>query len=1341
MSRRLDPYREAARERPPTGDPRFRPENRFPRRQSIDRSADFYGRRNGPPGPHGDWGREPPPPRKPDFYGADPEFPHYSDGVLRNQPPNEFDRMPHAIGDQFGDEGPTPSSFKRSPNPQMREMPPPLPAQPPFQRFRDAPPPQRDGAWHMERRRRPSILDEEQIPFGGEAGDHREPPFYEHHTPYGVQRRPFGDPALHREAPEVEMGSHYRGPFPPELEGGDRWGRPPMGRPPPQRPSLTADLHARERRAINAERLHGPRPRFDRPMDGFPHDTVDVQIASVADASRLHPELGAGPFIPARSSRRPSFDFHGPQAADEARHFANGPRPYDMGAWTPGTRDPRESGPYWRNDYRRPSVTFDRGEVGPSRGSSIMAPLNRAYDRADGFLRPRGLAERPNLATPIKKGSVVEIARVERPSMIAGSKANHEIDDNVNDVLDDEGDTPKKEPEKHSLQDTGLSLKRLAEIEGEMAQYRELIKIVNRPAEKVRPPSASERVEEETAGKAGDETNVCQIQSDDIVALQTEEEEDLQAELTAEEDVVVSDPELGTPDQILVAKVLQNNRRRAQRAFMTRGTRMLMSDEDRIRALYSSPVDLPFYQSNIEKHRKIRGAIVAKVAARFIDNAARRTQLQEEFDERTGDWRRSINALEDDKAKKRRRLAKSGMLSSANPAGSTTPGAGAYGSPGGVNPFARTSRRSTFTSDTVRTEAEFQEALAMLGIADDDPTNHDPHRSCKEPDMVLDPTQKSLLQYEDYNNLVYDPAADLEEYNARLALIWSEEEQAIFREKVLYYGKNFHSIARHLPFKDTQDCVHYYYREKNLLNLKTLIKRAQRRAKVQAAAAKRAGREVSDGRERPYLLFTQDDEPPPASTPRDAQNTGRGGRRTGRGKEGTAKTGRSGAADPKEDTTTRRARRWEEEANQAQTMDSTNMEIDTQVVTSTEKTRNKIVETTTEVTTTVTRTHKRGASQDVLRSKTDSPQKERTDSQKLAIETTVESETIETTQILDEVSVSLSVDSPVQGASPDVEGEGMEGAVDARNRRRGRRREIDDVSGLTGIPDMDGVEGGGAGNDQDLPKRTISYWNTEETVAFRDAYATFGKDWELVSQKVGSKSAKQAQNFYKRNQFEMDVLRTGGADTPNSELDLVDSPLISETTSPTKIPETARTLQRRKSLVQAEVIHGLTANPAVEPVETNGPPKIRSSKLATVLNIPPKPHPQPAPPSLALTQWCRDIQSYILDPNAAQQRPTQRLVDHASLLTHANREAPHQAASAVAAQRVVKLAQECVDAKVQAILSHAPPSTLMQCGFGIDVAVPGWAPALNGFLNEHEASVGLAPTPGPPRVSVQADGS
>lgn len=81
---------------------------------------------------------------------------------------------------------------------------------------------------------------------------------------------------------------------------------------------------------------------------------------------------------------------------------------------------------------------------------------------------------------------------------------------------------------------------------------------------------------------------------------------------------------------------------------------------------------------------------------------------------------------------------------------------------------------------------------------------------CKVPDMILDEHERRIAIFDSRNGLVEDPKA---EHDAeKFIRPWTEDEIRVYHEKFTAYGKNFRRIAKHLPGRDTADCVVYYYR-------------------------------------------------------------------------------------------------------------------------------------------------------------------------------------------------------------------------------------------------------------------------------------------------------------------------------------------------------------------------------------------------------------------------------------------------------------------------------------------------------------------------------------------------
>ncbi|KAI9092373.1 hypothetical protein DFS34DRAFT_290074 [Phlyctochytrium arcticum] len=634
--------------------------------------------------------------------------------------------------------------------------------------------------------------------------------------------------------------------------------------------------------------------------------------------------------------------------------------------------------------------------------------------------------------------------------------------------------------------------------------------------------------------------------------------------------------------------------------------------------------------------RKIEPVLVKNIAQRFAANRARRRRLREEYRTKLKAWH-EISAMlkEEERARKRRRFAngsngnegsaggsssRGGLASGPSlmggggggsaGSGASTHAANNTGNDGDVDAsnglefpptsFIRPSRRAAaatatpFLSDAVNSEAEFQAALALLqsselSNSDDDPTDHDPQRSAVEPPMVIDPFQKQLLAAPSYNDLVFHPKRDLDTFNARLANCWSESEKRIFKEKVHLFGKNFPAIKAFLPFKTTRQVVEYYYREKNMLNLKHSIKRAMSRAKRKAAQAKKAGKELTPADGKSYLIVNQQKQLRQLSA--STQDPAGGRRGAGRGKDVTAGAGQGSGGGAKgkaslaspADGPNSESRRGSRARLRAAVVQNV-----VEGVTAPENVDMDVVEDEEETGDAEVgkggpgrrRKGKDAAAVVVepdLGTKVSGGMQRLDESQITTVmdTTTIAPEVVSTvTTLITTTTTTTTVDTvlpagPVAVASSLVLAEEFPAAAVAadtttsdisqeppptqplppqqqQRRRAGRRREhsLATTLLLTGegiSPGVDSPLSGMTGGDvtphsaasspyehpaasstptqeTQVTKRTISYWNNEETLAFRDALRVYGLNWELIARHVRTKSAKQAHNFFRKKQ-------------------------------------------------------------------------------------------------------------------------------------------------------------------------------------------------------------------------------
>ena len=155
-------------------------------------------------------------------------------------------------------------------------------------------------------------------------------------------------------------------------------------------------------------------------------------------------------------------------------------------------------------------------------------------------------------------------------------------------------------------------------------------------------------------------------------------------------------------------------------------------------------------------------------------------------------------------------------------------------------PEGRSSRRGGIRTDVVRSEAEWQNALSLLGVSSTSLASNPPAPTpppfkatgiAKDIPLLSKYEIERLQKFTNNNDLVLDAAAELEQFNSKIQQFWTEYDRNLFRQKLAIYGKDFHKISQFLDNKSTQDCVSYYYREKISGRFKSLIKRASGRGR------------------------------------------------------------------------------------------------------------------------------------------------------------------------------------------------------------------------------------------------------------------------------------------------------------------------------------------------------------------------------------------------------------------------------------------------------------------------------------------------------------------------------
>ncbi|KAJ3197182.1 hypothetical protein HK101_005461 [Irineochytrium annulatum] len=251
--------------------------------------------------------------------------------------------------------------------------------------------------------------------------------------------------------------------------------------------------------------------------------------------------------------------------------------------------------------------------------------------------------------------------------------------------------------------------------------------------------------------------------------------------------------------------------------------------------------DYDFYHDNIRRHAAIKPLLIKYIGARMKELHDKRVGLQNEWKEKYDVWKRNSEKLEGRQARKKKAVDNGPVLPAAVSAAAKLElqqqqeGLGKRAmlqqqtqSISGGRPTRR-SNMANFTSDAVKSEAEWQEVLAMIaatessGIASREALQAS--LCVVDPPMLIDPVEKKIWTFESTNQLVLDPVLELGRDNLKLEMKWNEQDREMFRVKMLQHGKNFPKIAAALKTKTTQDCVQYYYREKHALGFKQLLRK------------------------------------------------------------------------------------------------------------------------------------------------------------------------------------------------------------------------------------------------------------------------------------------------------------------------------------------------------------------------------------------------------------------------------------------------------------------------------------------------------------------------------------
>jgi len=132
--------------------------------------------------------------------------------------------------------------------------------------------------------------------------------------------------------------------------------------------------------------------------------------------------------------------------------------------------------------------------------------------------------------------------------------------------------------------------------------------------------------------------------------------------------------------------------------------------------------------------------------------------------------------------------------------------------------------RSPRDTGVARSDIEFNEIIHQLE-EDERTRRRFEFNLARIPQMIVDPLQREANRFISKNALVEDPVHETRIFS--IMDIWNEQERKQFFDKYMAFPKNFRKIAGSLPYKNTQDCIRFYYRYKKELDLKTKLKQHQ----------------------------------------------------------------------------------------------------------------------------------------------------------------------------------------------------------------------------------------------------------------------------------------------------------------------------------------------------------------------------------------------------------------------------------------------------------------------------------------------------------------------------------
>ncbi|KAK6528798.1 hypothetical protein TWF694_004034 [Orbilia ellipsospora] len=257
------------------------------------------------------------------------------------------------------------------------------------------------------------------------------------------------------------------------------------------------------------------------------------------------------------------------------------------------------------------------------------------------------------------------------------------------------------------------------------------------------------------------------------------------------------------------------------------------------------PTEYEFWKVNVSQHVKVENLIAQHILEQKAMVDKKILKLKQEYRDILPTWRQDCEKL--DSEEKRKKKSDSEPVDTVPAETIPIP---ATLEVSGTASLGRRSGRGV-SSDFVTSEYEIERIMKLSEKEEAEKAEaeakekYDDSREAVVPDMILDPEEKSRLQYVDTNCIITNKADVKGIFKfTRPADNWTEEEQKLFKERFAQHPKQWGKIALGIEGRDYKACILHYYQTKQASPYKDLVRpaKATRRRKTGRGVALTAAR-------------------------------------------------------------------------------------------------------------------------------------------------------------------------------------------------------------------------------------------------------------------------------------------------------------------------------------------------------------------------------------------------------------------------------------------------------------------------------------------------------------------